>query len=168
MQAEKVTLDTTSGSISVTVNAQTISGESTSGSIRLEVTEDAGEISASTTSGNVDLEAACAEQIRIDATSGNINADIEEAKSVKADSTSGNIRVKISGLETIELETTSGDVETILPTEPGFTAHFSTTTGKVSYELPLEKKGDTYICGDGTADVKIETTTGNITAAAVG
>jgi hypothetical protein len=48
-------------------------------------------------------------------------------------------------------------------TVPGITAHFDTTSGKVNYDMPLVKEGSTYTCGDGSGDVKINTTSGNIT-----
>ena len=182
LQAEKLTMDTTSGDINASVTAQMITGESTSGDIKLAVTEDAQEISVDATSGNIDLKAADADKVRIEATSGNITAaiekvgdfgiestsgsiqaDIDTVKNAKAESTSGDIRIRTTGLETLKVETTSGDVEALLLSQPGFTAHFDTTSGKVNYDMPLVKEGSTYTCGDGSGDVKINTTSGNIT-----
>ena len=62
----------------------------------------------------------------------------------------------------MEAESTSGNVTLSLPEDTGFTAHLDTTSGDITYELPLEKKGDTYICGDGSSKINIDTTSGDI------
>ena len=49
-----------------------------------------------------------------------------------------------------------------LPETPGFTASLGTTSGSLEYTLPLSRSGDQYVCGDGSAQVEIHTTSGNI------
>ena len=87
---------------------------------------------------------------------------VAEAGSVKAGSTSGRVDVELQKFSELNIGATSGDVTVYLPTEPGFSAKVSTTSGKLSYDLALTKNGDRYVCGDGSAKVEIGTTSGDV------
>ena len=181
LQAETLNLDVTSGDILASAEAKKVSCESTSGDAELNIKNKAEEISFSSTSGDIKINAAGADEFetrstsglisvtadnvgtfKAGSTSGTIQAELGEAEKVKAESTSGNISLQIAGLQDLDIDATSGDVTAILPAEPGFTAHFDTTSGNVDYELPLTRKGSAYVCGDGSASVKIDTTSGDI------
>lgn len=181
LQAENLNLDITSGEVMASVQAKQITGDSTSGDVYLVLTGDAEEISLTSGSGNITLEGENSGKVKTDSTSGNImvtmkdvddfrsgttsgkiDAQLGETKTIKADSTSGDVSVKAAGADTVEMDSTSGKVTLSLPAEPGFTAHLDTTSGHIDYDLPLTKQGDAYICGDGSTEVKIDTTSGNI------
>ena len=53
-----------------------------------------------------------------------------------------------------------------VPGDAGFTAEISTTSGRVDMALPAKKTGNRYVCGDGSAQVSIHSTSGNVSVAA--
>ena len=181
LQAEELTLKVTSGDIQARVNARKITGKLTSGRMELQAMEEAKEISLDATSGDIVLEAAGAEKIRIDITSGSIRAAVNKAGEIKIGSTSGDVQavigeakkadisctsgkitVDIARWEKLDVHATSGDIKAMLAAEPGFTARIDTTSGKVESKLAMAQNGKDYICGDGSAQVKLHTTSANI------
>ena len=68
----------------------------------------------------------------------------------------------IKALENDRYSITSGDVTLKLPEAPGFTCRIDTMPSRFSSDLALEKSGDTYTFGDGSARCFIDTTSGNI------
>ena len=153
----------TSGSMALNIAGQVreILASATSGDIRIE-TEEADRVNASVTSGLVQVKAARAADFRAGATSGSLDIDIAEAEKVKLEGTSANVRVRIGSLEVLDIGVTSGDVAAYLPAEPGFRARVSTTSGRFDYGMSLTKQGSDYICGDGSAEVSIHSTSGNV------
>ena len=181
LQTERLKLDVTSGDIFAAAKSKEIACSATSGKIDLFL-EDTEVIKAYSTSGTIILDADASHKtdvsttsgsIRItikqagtvhaDSTSGDIYAELGTVKKVKIESTSGDIQVKAVSLEALKVDTTSGSVKAWLPTDPGFTARLDTTSGRIDYDLSMAKQGDDYICGDGSGDVEISSTSGNIT-----
>lgn len=181
LQAEFLKLDVTSGEIFAAAKAKEITCSAASGKIDLmmEDTEiikahaasgtiilgaDASDkMDVSTTSGSIRITMKKAGTVHADSTSGDIYAELGDVKKAKIESTSGDVQVKAASLETLKIDTTSGNVKASLPTDPGFTAHLDTFSGKIDYTLTMAKQGDNYICGDGSGEVNINTTSGKIT-----
>lgn len=182
LQAERMTLATTSGDISADGEASKISAGATSGNIELKINGKSKEISAGTTSGSVAIEAGTVEELNATCTSGririaaeqadqvetgtisgSINLKITDAGKIKAGSTSGDITANLEKADSVKVNTTSGAVSVSLPEDPGFTAYLETVSGAIRYDIPLTKQGSSYICGDGSVKVEIGTTSGNIT-----
>ena len=164
MVFENVSIDVTSGDVNLPLSGKSgkIEVSSTSGNISIEG-EDAGSILTESTSGNIHVLMNNVSDFKADATSGAIEAEIKKADNIEVESTSGDVTLSVSALDQLDVDTTSGNVRAALPQTPGFTAEFDTTSGRVEYDLPLEKKKNSYICGDGSGEVEIETTSGNIT-----
>ena len=182
LQADSLTADVTSGDIIVSGNVGKVSADSTAGYTELKLCGDTEEISAVSTGGRIVIEAENADRVTADTTSGPITVSIKNAEEFTADSTSGkiqaelgtvkkavfectsgDIRLKIDQFETLSVDSTSGDVIAQLPEKPGFTAYIDTNSGRITSMLPLaEQEEDSYVCGDGSGKVGIETTTGNI------
>lgn len=186
LRADQTTLNVTSGSIDATVSADKIICGSTSGNLNLRLENEAEEIVIGSTSGKIQLEAAGAEKVHIGSasgsiraamktagaleavsTSGDIQAIIGEARSADIGCTSGAVQIKIGKFDKMNVHTTSGSVTAALPAEPGFTAHFDTASGKIEHSLPLAGQNGVYVCGNGSASLKIETTSGNILVSAL-
>ncbi len=181
LNAENLTLNATSGEIIAAAHARNIKGGCTSGSVDLRIAGAAEAVDLSATSGGISLEGENIGQTRLGATSGSVYAAVKNTEQFKAASTSGLIQailgqvkqaeigstsgdldVKIVQFDALKIHCTSGDVKLTLPEDRGFTARFDTTGGDVEYRLPLEKRGKTYVLGDGSADLKISTTSGDI------
>ena len=95
-------------------------------------------------------------------TSGEIDADGESAGTAKVGCTSGDIRLHLGAFDELRIDTTSGDVTAALPTEPGYRARVTTTSGSFNADVPLSKDGDEYLCGDGSGRVEIQVTSGDV------
>ncbi len=159
-----VSFDVTSGDVNLPLHgkAENVSVSATSGNIVIDG-EDAENLRTEATSGDIQILMNQVSTCKADTTSGDIQASLNKAGTVKAEATSGNITLSASALNKLDIDATSGNIQATLPKGPGFTARLSTTSGSVKYDLPLEKEKNTYVCGDGSGDVKIETTSGNIT-----
>ncbi|MBR6028154.1 MAG: DUF4097 family beta strand repeat protein [Clostridia bacterium] len=163
--AETVTFtaSSTSGDIQAALTgAEKISATATSGSISLTQAGQAAEISASSTSGSVSVQAENAARLTAGTTSGAISADAETAGSVKLSSTSGRVAVRLGSFTDMKIDTTSGDVDATLPAAPGYSGQITTTSGAIECAQPLQKSGQTYTCGDGSASIGIHTTSGSV------
>lgn len=181
LQAENLTLQVTSGEIEASAAVENVTCGAISGDIELNVTAPAKEITLGTTSGDITVSAEDADRLRATATSGKIEAEVDDAKvfhvgttsgKIRAEagllekaefsSTSGDIRVEAEKFETLVIGTTSGKVSVSLPEETGFTARMDTVSGEIRYDLPLAKKGSSFVCGDGSGKLDIDTTSGDI------
>ena len=162
LEADTMTLDLTSGDIRAAAKTRKLRVDATSGSIALQVEAGAEEISVGSTSGVVTLTAPGAGKVRIGTTSGRVTAALGDVAQTDISSTSGAVQVSAARLGSLKVGTTSGNVSAALPADPGFTARLSTTSGSADYTLPLEKRGDAYVCGDGSGEVRISTTSGSI------
>ena len=95
-------------------------------------------------------------------TSGDVTVEINDGEQVKIGSTSGSITVKLAKFSVLNADSTSGRISAVLPEHPGFTAQLDTVSGKIDYNLAFSRKGDQYVCGDGSAKVDLGSTSGNI------
>ena len=162
IQAGELTLESTSGDIDVTTGTYKTAVCTTSGDQKIRLRGETGGIAADSTSGSIDLETGKIIDIEAATTSGGVRVVSEEAENVMAASTSGRIDVSLGKVRALEINATSGQVRAALPEEPGFTARVSTTSGDVTCELPASKDGDRYVCGDGSAQVEITATSGDV------
>ena len=104
-----------------------------------------------------------AESFTADTSSGNIGFS-GKAADINADSSSGDVFIKQAGnAKSISVDTSSGNVKLYMPQECGFTANISTSSGDVSYDMPLTKNGDeTYVFGNGECSLDINTSSGDV------
>ncbi len=162
LKTEALNLASTSGDICAAAEVFKAELNSTSGDAQIRLTGRTEDLRINSTSGNLSAEAETAGIIDAGSTSGSIRITVSEAENVKAGSTSGSISAVLGKFGTLNLAATSGNVTAALPSEPGFTAHIETTSGSVAYDLPLARNGKEYVCGDGSATVRIGTTSGNV------
>lgn len=186
LEADSLRLEVTSGDVSAAVKVRKLSSDASSGNLSLQLLGAAETIGAVSTSGSIDVEAPGADRVRLSSTSGAIRAALEYADEFDASSTSGNIlvalgslnkgalesssggiRAEIGALGELKIDSTSGNVELLLPEHPGFRAEVDSTSGRFEYSLPLTRKGDDYVCGDGSGSVDIETTSGDVRISAL-
>ena len=138
-------------------------------------------ISVSAESGNVSISCA-AKALKLNTTSGKISADLRQADKVNLESVSGKINVTAASINSLSVKATSGavscelgaapsecklravsgSIDLVLPDDPDFTARISTTSGDFESDFALKKDGNVYICGSGSANIDIKTTSGDV------
>ena len=72
------------------------------------------------------------------------------------------MNVTLQSFSDLDLDATSGDITLKLPNAPGFTLDLDARPSHLNSALALEKNGSKYTYGDGSARLRIETTSGNI------
>ena len=162
LKAEKLVLDVTSGDVTAAAEAERTEAHATSGALRLTLTGEAKAVKAGTTSGTIRLEAEKADSIVADSTSGTVEILADEAGDTKIGSTSGTVMVTLGKMKTLSVSTTSGRVTAALPADPGYTADITTVSGRTDSTQALTRSGSKYTCGDGSADVRISTVSGDV------
>lgn len=182
---DTVSLDTVAANVAVGgLTAKNLSLHTTSGDIYAVGLAVSGKLKADSTSGKLELTHVSAEELAVDTTSGNISVTGDGVFSVvtaestsgkltmsgsfanlDADTTSGDIRITLSGgYDRLHLQSTSGDVLLDLGnTTNGFGAKIDSTSGKIAVDFPVEIRGNRYTDGDPTGEIRVETTSGNIT-----
>ena len=139
------------------------------------------DLTVDTVSAAVILDKCAIEDIDIETVSGIVRADVTEINHISIETVSGKATVKAKAInmlhsETVSggieitgdslgrayLETISGDVTINIPDNGGYTVTFDSTSGEISSDMPVKKNGNRYIIGDGTTDIKVETTSGDV------
>ena len=162
LKAEKLQFNATSGNAVIQAEAGKVESNQTSGDLRMTLLGDVREIAMSSTSGNTLLEAEKVGKIKAGSTSGDLEINCGENEETDISSTSGAVRTNLRKIGKVKIGTTSGSVTAGLPELPGLTAKIKTTSGQVATEMAMEKDGNTYRCGDGSGQVEIGTTSGNV------
>lgn len=182
LTADEILFDTTSGDITAVTAAKKLTSTSTSGNMNLQQDSDLDSVHLSSTSGDIGITLAGAKKIEADSTSGNLYVtasgsvgnirlhttsgavvpDLADVDKADLSATSGDITAKLFSFRDLKIDATSGDVTLKLPEAPGFTCRIDTKPSRFSSDLALEKSGDTYTFGDGSARCFIDTTSGNI------
>lgn len=79
------------------------------------------------------------------------------------DTVSGSVTAELTGKpRKVDADTVSGNVELAVPSDFGFRAEVDGVSGDLECDLPVTKKGDTYICGDGSAELDLDTVSGDL------
>ena len=182
LAAEKIRLDSTSGSINAGTAAKNLSASSTSGNVIVRQDSDLETVDLRSTSGSIVANLAAvksvtadstsgdillavtgsAEKVKLHSTSGNISPELASAAIAEFSSTSGRVSGSIAAFDDLKIWTTSGNVFMDLPGDPGFTCKIDTASGAFSSSVALAKNGDVYTCGDGKARCAIDTSSGDI------
>lgn len=161
--AETLSVSTASGDMSISCAANTIKLDSASGNIQLTQKDKAGEISIDTASGKINADLNQADTVYFESASGKIKVTAASVDSLSVKATSGAVSCEFEATPSeCKLHAVSGAVTLSLPEDSDFTAHISTTSGDFASDFALKKDGNTYICGSGSADIDIETTSGDI------
>lgn len=134
-----------------------------SGSIAIENVS-AKDMDLDTVSGLIDVSDCAADAIKVVSISGEMTIG-GIFGSARLNSTSGAVWFTdgSDGIKELEISTVSGDVTMQLPESAGFNMMVSTVSGDVSSTFGLIKNGSNYVYGDASADLDIDTVSGDIT-----
>ena len=169
LRAEAADIALTSGDLALgqTGAAGDIRVSCTSGDIRAAL-DDVEALTIRGTSGNIDVSLGSAQAADITTTSGRVTLSGSRVEKGELGNTSGGISVDLAAFDDLRIRSTSGNVAAALPSDPGFTAEISTTSGKLDSAVALRREGGGYVCGDGGARLSIDTTSGDVRLAEAG
>lgn len=148
--SRRVSIESVSGDVGFVGQTARISAESVSGDV--DLTGVSGEVSATTVSGDLALQAGSIESGKFETVSGDMM-----------------IRTVISGNGKLSAESMSGDVTILLPASQSgvfkaesFSGRISTDFGSVDQAKYGPGSRLKYVAGDGNAEVRVESFSGNI------
>lgn len=158
--ANSIDISTASGDMDFS-NCRAVSAgfNSASGDISL-ASVIAKELKADSVSGNINGESCIGYDTKLSSTSGDINFG-GSLEAISAESISGDITVTtdISVTEG-SLSAVSGNIDFTLPEDCSFTAKHSSVSG--NFSTGFTENGKDAVNGDGTAEIKLSTTSGNM------
>lgn len=150
ISSKRITIESVSGDVNFSGQTERISAESVSGDIDLSGVS--GELAATTVSGDVELQAGMIESGRLETVSGDLTF-------------SG----KLSSNARLTAESMSGDVEIIVPSDQSalfkaesFSGTIKSDFGSVSNEKHGPGSHLKHAAGDGGAEIRVESFSGNI------
>ena len=163
LRADDIRVDMTSGDLALRQSgaSKRVALSSTSGDIRAEIPE-VERMEISVTSGSIQAILGSADEVSVSTTSGRILLEGDASRKTRIETTSGMIDVALASFSDLRIDATSGDITAALPPEPGYRAEIDTTSGSVDFALPLSREGKSYTCGDGSASLKIDATSGSV------
>lgn len=164
INSKKTDINTTSGIIEADLSSEeTVSIGSVSGSISLNTDSNIDSLKLQSTSGEINAALCEVNDAEFGTVSGDIDVVSEKITESETSTTSGKISMKMSASPNeCEIGTVTGRIKLYLPENPGFTANISTVSGKIESDFDMNKDGNIYTYGDGGAELKIDTTSGDI------
>lgn len=161
--AETLSVSTASGDMNIICAANTIRLNSASGNIQLDQKDRTDEVSIETASRKISANLSRVDTASFEAASGKIQVTAVSVNSLSAKAAGGDVSCELEATPSeCKLHAVSGKVTLILPDNSDFTANVSTTSGNFESDFALKKDGSTYIRGSGSADIDIETTSGDV------
>ena len=156
-------VSTSSGSIFVRTDSpvDTLKLSASSGKIDVDVGT-VGLAEINTTSGEITVNAEKTDRMDVGSSSGDVTVIGQDVGLTVVSVTSGDVTLTAVAAAGISVDTSSGRVELTLPSELGFTLKADTSSGDISYDIPMSKNGDKYVYGDGACPIEVSTSSGNI------
>lgn len=156
-------IDTVSSDIRVgNIDATGIKVNSVSGSL-IGDNVTTGDLDFNSTSGDINITDLVADSLNSDTVSGNVTAPSLQISSIDVDTVSGDVTIGAKSFSSFDMDTVSGDAVISVPEGFGMTVDKDAVSGKLRSALDYEKKGDSFVFGDGTAIVSFNSTSGNLT-----
>ncbi|MBR4555689.1 MAG: DUF4097 family beta strand repeat protein [Ruminococcus sp.] len=164
MTAESIKVDLSSGEARLKdCSAKIFELDSSSGDITLDQKGESEKIKAEASSGKIKITAETVGELKLDTSSGDKEISVQKADHILSDSSSGSTELRLGTMPAdMSIEASSGDVTLYIPADADFKGVIDTSSGDISFDLPLSNSGDTYTCGSGTNSLNIETSSGDI------
>ncbi len=137
--------------------------DSSSGKIEIYQTGNIGTAKIHSSSGGVKAEMGTVDDLSIEISSGPLVLDAVEAKNLYTKTSSGHSTINLSKAPaTSRINCSSGGIDVSIPEDSDITVHTKISSGDFNYDLPFTKNGKDYINGNGTNDMEINCSSGNV------
>ena len=101
--------------------------------------------------------------LTVNVSSGGLVVDADEVKKLNTKASSGHSEISLNKVpETSEINCSSGGIDVRIPEDSDVTVHVDISSGEFNYDLPFSKNGKDYVNGNGTADMKIRCSSGDV------
>ena len=163
--SDSVKIKASSGNVALIHDgdSDSITIDSSSGKINVEQKGTVKNVKIHSSSGGAYAKMGVVDTFAIDVSSGGIVIDAEDIRNLSTKASSGHSEISLGKVpETSSLDCSSGGIDVRLPEDADVTVHVDISSGEFNYNLPFEKNGKDYIGGNGTADMKIHCSSGNV------
>ncbi len=138
----------------------------TTGAIRVGTLQ-ANAVDVNSVSGHVDVAAVSAStEVVIKTTSGSIKSNRMACSKVNIITASGKVEMGFGYCSAVNIETTSGKVDLAFDSRLGARVRYETLSGKFTCES-YKMDGDKYVVSNGSCELTVYTTSGNLTVSSV-
>lgn len=138
--------------------------DSSSGKITIEQQGTVDQAKIHSSSGGVNAVMGTVNTLDVDVSSGGITLEADEVKNLTTKASSGHSDISLNKVpETSNINCSSGGIDVRIPEDADVTVHLNVSSGEFNYNLPFEKNGKDYISGNGTAEMKIHCSSGDVT-----
>ncbi|MBR5381540.1 MAG: DUF4097 family beta strand repeat protein [Oscillospiraceae bacterium] len=164
LTADEIDLSSSSGGMTLTLAADRIDASASSGSVDLTVKGACDSVSLSSSSGRLGAVLGETGTLLASASSGSVDITAKSVGTLDAGTSSGTVTLSLDSAPVEgEIDTSSGNVTLRLPESADLTLDIDTASGDVDWDLPLKRNGDAYVLGSGSGQLRIETSSGDIT-----
>ena len=163
--SDSVKIKASSGNMSLNFegDVNSLKVDSSSGKIAIEQTGNIGDADIRSSSGGVNAKMGTVNTLSVNVSSGGLVVDADDVKNLYTKASSGRSEISLRNVPgTSELNCSSGGIDIKVPEDADVTVHVDISSGDFNYDLPFEKNGKDYVCGNGTADMKIRCSSGNV------
>ena len=137
--------------------------ESSSGTTEVHQKGNVGNARIHSSSGGVKAEMGTVDELTVEVSSGPIILDADEVKTLYTKASSGHSTISLDKAPaTSNINCSSGGIDVSIPEDSDITVHVKISSGDFSYELPFAKEGKDYIGGNGTNDMQINCSSGDV------
>ena len=137
--------------------------DSSSGKTNITQTGTLDNVKLHSSSGGVNATFGTVNTLSVDVSSGPIVINADEVKDLKTKASSGHSDIVLDKApETSNIECSSGGIDVSIPSDSDLTIHAHISSGEFNSDLPFAKDGKDYISGNGTYEMNISCSSGDV------
>jgi hypothetical protein len=163
--ASDIIIKASSGKVALVEDgdAKSIDINSSSGTVNVDQKGSVDSVKIHSSSGSVTAALGKVGAFDVHVSSGKINVEAEEINDLKSSSSSGKNEYRLGKApSTANIHSSSGGVKVYIPEDSNITVKPHLSSGEFNYELPFSKNGKDYVCGDGSSEMTIKVSSGNV------
>ena len=160
-----IVIKASSGKVALTEDgdAKSIDISSSSGTVNVDQKGSVDSVKIHSSSGSVTAALGKVGAFDVHVSSGKINVEAEEINDLKSSSSSGKNEYKLGKAPaTADIHSSSGGVKVYIPEDSDITVKPHLSSGEFNYELPFTKNGKEYVCGNGSNEMTIKVSSGDV------
>lgn len=163
--SESVMVKASSGDIDINHKGDSASFDidSSSGKINIIQTGILDNVKIHSSSGGVNATFGTVNTLKVEVSSGPIVIDADEVKDLYTKASSGHSDIALDKApETSNIECSSGGIDVSIPEDSDLTIHTNISSGEFNSDLPFAKDGKNYTVGNGTYEMNIRCSSGDV------